>query len=339
MSLYDLSLNDIQTLLNDKPFRAKQVQQYMYLHLGDFSKTTSLPKPVLEKLTKLRLFQPALKISKISSCDSGKTEKFLFSLTDQYQVESVLMTYSNRSTACISSQVGCKMNCKFCATGQMGYLKNLTRGEIIEQVIKLMYYCKTNDLHPISNIVFMGMGEPFDNYDNCIDAAFTIKDQLNIGASHITLSTVGIVPSIKKYIYDQVPFRLAVSLHAADDETRSKIVPINKKYPISELVDTLKEYANSKFSKRLSLEWTLIENINDTPDQAKKLSFIARTLNAHVNLINLNRISESKYAPTTVAKVDLFKQILLQNNVNVTVRQTRGQLIDAACGQLALQKT
>ncbi len=335
MSIYDFSIKDIQSQFDVEPYRSRQIYELMYRHLGDFSKATGLPKSLVAKLIDCEDFQNSLNIGKISKCDNDQTEKFLFELKDKKVVESVLMHYYNRSSVCISTQSGCKMNCSFCATGQMGFKRNLSKGEIVEQVIRLMRYCIDNGHRPITNIVFMGMGEPLDNYENSIEAAWAFKNELNIGAKHITVSTVGIVPAIKRLTEENLPFRLAVSLHGSDNETRSKIVPINKKYPLEMLIESLTEYLESNRSRRLSLEWTLIKNVNDTQDQAVKLAKIAKKLRAHVNLIYLNPTAKIGYnASQTDAAVN-FKSILENLNINVTLRKTRGQSINAACGQLA----
>lgn len=335
MALYDLTLNEIQEYLKLEPYRARQVVEFMYKHLGDLSKASALPKNVLNQIAGDPYFQTSLKLLKLSQCDNGQTHKFLFELNDHKLIESVLMQYHNRSSVCISTQSGCKMNCSFCATGQMGFKRNLTKGEIVEQVITLMRFCLRNNYRPVTNLVFMGMGEPLDNYENTVSASWTIKNDLNLGAKHITISTVGIVPAIESMADDNLPFRLAVSLHGADNETRSRIVPINKKYPIETLVAALKKYLMASGSRRISLEWTLIEGTNDSIDQAIKLSKIAKDLKAHVNLIYLNPTKATLNRPTDKNTALAFKSMLDNHGINCTLRRTRGQSIDAACGQLA----
>jgi len=257
--------------------------------------------------------------------------KWLWGLADGSRVETVLMRYPRRATVCVSSQAGCAMGCTFCATGQSGFARHLTAGEIVEQVVVARRAATPDRL---SNVVFMGMGEPLANYDRVWEAVTRIHDHLGLSARHLTISTVGVVPGIRRLAQEDLPVNLAVSLHAANDHLRNRLVPLNKRYPLSLLMEACRQYQAAK-GRRLSFEWALIAGVNDRPSDAVELSERARPLGAHVNLIPLNPTPGYPALGTGAAGVRSFRDSLGRLGVNATVRQNRGSDIDAACGQLA----
>jgi 23S rRNA (adenine2503-C2)-methyltransferase len=261
---------------------------------------------------------------------SDDTRKWLWRLPDGALIESVLMHYRDRSTVCVSTQAGCAMACGFCATGQAGFDRNLSTGEIVEQVIRAARAARPRRL---SNVVFMGMGEPLANYDRVWGAVRRLHDDVGISARHLTLSTVGIVPGIKRLATEDLPVNLAVSLHAANDELRNELVPINKRYPLDVLLAACRAYLDAK-NRRLSFEWALIAGANDRDRDAVELAEIARSLHAHVNLIPLNPTAEYDTPGSPPERVRAFRDLLNNLGANATVRQNRGTSIDAACGQL-----
>jgi 23S rRNA (adenine2503-C2)-methyltransferase len=260
--------------------------------------------------------------------------KWLWSLVDGTRVETVLMHYAERSTVCVSSQAGCAMGCTFCATGQAGFDRQLTAGEIVEQVVRAGRRAR-DDGRRLSNVVFMGMGEPLANYEPTWAAVERLHADLGLSARHITVSTVGIVPGIRRLATEALPVNLAVSLHAADDELRDELVPINKRYPLSTLMDACAGYLLAK-GRRLSFEWALIDGVNDRAVDVRNLVDRARSLPlpAHVNLIPLNPTPGYAVRGTPSSRVREFCAELRLAGVNATVRRTRGTEIDAACGQL-----
>jgi 23S rRNA (adenine2503-C2)-methyltransferase len=242
------------------------------------------------------------------------------------------MHYPDRSTVCVSSQAGCAMACGFCATGQAGFDRHLTTGEIVEQVVRARTRAAA-DGRRLSNIVFMGMGEPFANYDRTWAAGERLHDDLGIGARHLTLSTVGVVPGIRRLAAERLPVNLAVSLHVANDLERDELVPINRRYPLATLAQACAEYVDATH-RRLSFEWALIHDVNDTDRHARELADYARPLRAHVNLIPLNPTPGYAVRGSSGERVRAFARLLGELGVNATVRRTRGTEIDAACGQL-----
>ena len=258
--------------------------------------------------------------------------KFLWRLHDDRSIETVLMAYRDRVTVCVSSQAGCAMGCGFCATGQAGFERHLSTGEIVEQVVRSMLRAR-DEQRRVSNVVFMGMGEPLANYENTWSAVERMHDDLGLSARHLTISTIGIVPGIRRLAGERLPVNLAVSLHAANDELRNELVPINKRYPLTELAKACREYLDAK-GRRLSFEWALIDGVNDRRRDAAELAAYARPLRAHVNLIPLNPTPGWPTRGTPPAGVRSFRDRLTELGINVTVRRTRGTDIDAACGQL-----
>ena len=271
-----------------------------------------------------------------SVTEDGETVKWLWSLADGRQVESVLMHYPARSTVCISSQAGCAMACGFCATGQAGFDRHLTTGEIVEQVVRARRAAAETGRR-LSNVVFMGMGEPMANYDAVWGSVERLHDDLGLSARHLTISTVGIIPGIRRLATEALPVNLAVSLHAANDDLRDELVPINRRYPLDDLAAACEQYLAAK-GRRLSFEWALIDGVNDRPSDAAELSRYARALGAHVNLIPLNPTPGYAVLGTPAARVREFRDRLVALGVNATVRRNRGNSIDAACGQLRAEK-
>jgi 23S rRNA (adenine2503-C2)-methyltransferase len=327
---------DLGDLLTDEPsYRVDQLRDWLYrtpvLHAMDM---TNLPSEVRESIEdSLWPFQVEME----QSADGGTTRKWLFRAPDGAAIESVLMGYPKRATLCISSQAGCALACTFCATGQFGFERHLEPGEIVAQVAYAQAFLRQVGMPGVpdhlTNIVFMGMGEPLANYNRVREAIRRMIEVMEISARSITVSTVGMVPGIRRLADEPWPVYLAVSLHAADDELRTSLVPINKRYPIAELEEAAWEYFEKK-GRRLSIEWTMMDGVNDTLDQADKLASIANRLRAHVNLIALNPTPLSDARASTRLHIEEFADALKRRNVNVTIRDTRGRDIDAACGQL-----
>lgn len=339
--IYDLSFSELQELIlswGEPAYRAQQVWGGIYKNLWhrpeDFS---NLPKALRRKLFDSLSFSGLEPITLQNSSD-GETQKTLFHLLDQRPLETVRMRYQKRRTLCISTQSGCGMGCSFCATGQMGFLRNLSSGEIVEQVI---YYARqlASEGDRVTNIVFMGMGEPFHNYDNVMAAIDRLNhpDGMNLGARRFTISTVGLVPAIQRFTRENSQVNLAVSLHAADDDLRSSMLPINKKYPLPELIAALREYSQTT-RRRVTFEWALIQGVNDTPDQASKLVNLLHGITAHVNVIPLNPTSGFSGQASTLAQAQVFQNILEEAGFACTIRIRRGIDIQAGCGQLASRK-
>ena len=327
---YDLNRDQLTELLAGEPrFRADQVWRGLW-DRGDLpAEMTALPKALRERLGEVLV--PALHEVTRSVAADRQTTKWLWRLADGALVETVLMLYRDRATVCVSSQAGCAMGCSFCATGQAGFTRHLSTGEIVEQVARARRAALPRRL---GNVVFMGMGEPLANYDRTWAAVELIHSQLGISARHITLSTVGVVPGIRRLAGEELPVNLAVSLHAARDELRERIVPLNRRYPLSVLMGACAEYLAAK-NRRLSFEWALIAGVNDTPRDAAELAELALPLRAHVNLIPLNPTPGYAAQGTAVPTANAFRDELACRGVNATVRANRGTDIDAACGQLA----
>ena len=333
-SLYDLSRDDLGELLAGEPrYRVDQVWEGLYTHLLEPADMTTLPKALRTRLGEA--LPTALEASAQNTSADGDTVKWLWRLHDGSHVETVLMHYRDRSTVCISTQAGCAMACGFCATGQGGFERNLTVGEFVEQVVRASRFARAQG-HRVSNIVFMGMGEPFANYDRTITALERIHDELGISARHLTVSTVGIVPGIVRFGTERLPANLAVSLHAANDTLRNTMVPINRRYPLDDLMQACADYLLAK-GRRLSFEWALIDGVNDRESDACELAALCRSLPlaAHVNLIPLNPTPGYPTRGTPLARVHQFRDRLEALGTNATVRRNRGTDIDAACGQLA----
>jgi 23S rRNA (adenine2503-C2)-methyltransferase len=294
---------------------------------------TNLPKALRATLSE-RL-EPALQVVVRRVSDGGDTVKYLWQLHDGKRIETVLMLYPDRVTVCVSSQVGCAMGCGFCATGQAGFTRHLTIGEIVEQVVVAAREARAMGRR-LGNVVFMGMGEPLANEAAVWDSVVRLHDDLGLSARKITISTVGVVPGIRKLTDRPLPVNLAVSLHAANDRLRDELVPINKRYPIDQLMTACADYLAVK-GRRLSFEWAMIDGVNDRASDAVELSRLCRRfrLAAHVNLIPLNPTPGYPTVGSPLKRVHEFRDSLEAHGVNATVRRNRGTDIDAACGQLA----
>lgn len=338
--IYDLSKEDINRIVSswgEPRYRTDQIWQGLYRQLWNQPEQfTTLPAALRHKMEDAFDFSH-LEPQAVQFSSDGETRKSLFHLPDQQAVEAVLMTYHRRRTVCISTQAGCAMGCVFCATGQMGFRRNLSAGEIVEQV--LVYARELSEAgDQLTNIVIMGMGEPFHNYEQTMQAINRLNDPegFNFGQRRITVSTVGLVPMILRFARENQQVNLAVSLHAADDELRSSMLPINRKYPLSVLIPTCREYVQITH-RRITFEWALIRDVNDTPEQARKLVKLIRGLHCHVNVIPLNPTTGFTGEATTHANAVAFQTILQEAGIPCTIRVRRGIDIQAGCGQLAIK--
>lgn len=333
-SRYDVDRTALADLLAGQPrYRVDQVWAGLYDHLTEPADWTNLPKALRADLAaQLPL---ALTTVTESVSDAGDTIKFLWELHDGGRIETVLMLYPDRATVCVSSQAGCAMACGFCATGQAGFTRHLTTGEIVEQVVRASRRAR-DDGRRVSNIVFMGMGEPLANEPAVWRSVERIHDDIGISARGITVSTVGLVPGIRALAQRPLPVNLAVSLHLANDADRDVLVPINRRYPLDDLIGACQEYLAVK-NRRISFEWAMIDGVNDRPSDAVELAERCRSLRpaAHVNLIPLNPTPGYPTRGTPLDRVHAFRDRLEVLGVNATVRRNRGTDIDAACGQLA----
>lgn len=335
-SIYDLNLNDLEDYLVSqglKPFRAKQIMKWIYeKRIDDFSKMSDISKDLQSKLSDEFEFT-TLKIKDRQISKDG-TEKFLFELKDGALVESVMMVFEYGYSACLSSQVGCNMGCTFCASGLLKKQRDLSAGEIVLQA--LMIQKRLDEIGKrLGNIVVMGTGEPFDNYDNVMKAMSIINSPfgLEIGARHISISTCGVVPGIERFSKENLQYNLAISLHASNDELRSRLMPINRAYNLEKLFAALKDYSSLN-SRRLTFEYLLLKDINDKEENAIEIKNLLSGLNAYINLIPYNEVKENDYHTSSEENALRFYDLLKKNGVAVTLRQKKGDDIDAACGQL-----
>lgn len=335
--LIGLNLEQIEKLtleMGASKFRAKQLYQWLYLKsVNSIDEMTNLPTEFRELLKqKIKLSSITIKDKQISQ---DGTIKYLFELEDGNLTESVLMRFDNRAnlTACISTQVGCQMGCTFCATGKLGFRRNLTSNEIIQQI----HLIQSDTRLKVTNIVFMGQGEPLLNLENLLDSISIFNKDFQVGARRMTVSTCGIIPQINKLADLDFQSTLAISLHSADPETRKKIMPIENKYPTENLIKTLINYT-SKTGRRVTIEYTLIKDLNDSVTDAKKLALLIAPLKCNVNLIVYNPNEFCEYEKPTKESIMKFKYILEASGKKVTIRLERGSDIDAACGQLSSKK-
>jgi 23S rRNA (adenine2503-C2)-methyltransferase len=341
MDAYDLSLDQLTETLREwgqPAYRARQVQAQLWRRGASFAEMTDLPQPLRERLA--AEIPLGLEVIAERTADRGATRKALLRV-GRHVVEAVLMGYRDRVTVCVSTQSGCAMGCGFCATGQMGLSGNLTAGEIAAQVVwarRAAARLPASTPRRLGNVVYMGMGEPMSNYRGTRDSITRLLDPagLGMGARHVTVSTVGVVPGIRRLASDHPQVGLAVSFHAASDELRDDLVPVNRRWPLPELERAIEEW-RSRTGRRPSIEWAMIRDVNDTDLQAMMLAPIARRLRAHVNLIPLNPTPGSPSQPSPKRRIDGFVSVLREAGVPVTVRDTRGRTIDAACGQLRLE--
>jgi 23S rRNA (adenine2503-C2)-methyltransferase len=363
-SLYDLKLDEIQALLTEwgePDFRAKQLWEWLYVQLAaSYDALTNVPKSLRERLRAAHpLGRLTSRVDLLSS--DGWTRKLLFTLPDGAQIETVLMEYDTRHTVCVSTQAGCAMGCTFCATGQGGFQRNLSSGEIVEQVLffdrelrnglmqeagsktplgSVARSAKTNQKsevknHQLTNVVLMGMGEPFANYTALLDALDRLSDPIgyNFGARRITISTVGLAPLIERFTQERLQVNLAVSLHAATNDLRSSMLPINKRYPLEVLIPACRAYTTVTH-RRITFEWAMIAGVNDTPAQARALAQLIKGMLCHVNLIPLNPTHGYDGAASPRERIATFRAILDEAHIAHSLRVRRGIDIHAGCGQL-----
>ncbi len=325
---YDHDRAGIAALLAGEPgYRVEQVWEGLHRQDRDPAEITTLPTALRARLEDTLV--PGLREVSRVVADGGATTKWLWELHDGARIETVLMHYPDRATVCVSTQAGCAMACSFCATGQAGFDRQLGVGEIVEQVVR----ARRAAARRVSNVVFMGMGEPLANFDAVWAAVRRIHDDLGIGARHLTLSTVGLVPGIRRLAAEDLPVSLAVSLHAADDALRDRLVPVNRRYPLAELMDGCRDYV-ARTGRRLSFEWAMISGVNDRFEDAERLAALARPLRAHVNLIPLNPTPGYAVIGSSAKRVRAFRHALVRHGVTTTIRDTRGADVAAACGQL-----
>lgn len=324
-------LEDAVKELGEKAFRAKQLYEWMHQKLvTDFSDMTNLPKGLQGRLAE-EFYVSALQMKKCQESQIDGTRKYLWELVDKNTVESVWMQYKHGNSVCISSQVGCRMGCRFCASTVGGLVRNLTPAEMLAQVYEIQRITGER----VSNIIVMGMGEPFDNYDNLIQFIHRITEErgLHISARSLTVSTCGIVPKIYEFADENLAVTLAVSLHAADDATRKKMMPVAERYTVEEIVEACR-YFVEKTGRRVTFEYSMAEGVNDTKEHALALCRRLLGLNCHVNLIPLNPVDGRMGSRSRRTNIENFKSTLERNRINVTIRREMGGDIDAACGQL-----
>ena len=323
-------LQDELVALGEKKYRAEQIFKWIYVDkVKEFDEMTNLSIELREKLKQNYTMCNFNIIKKQESTDG--TKKYLFDVLDGNAIETVLMQYHHGKTICVSSQIGCKMGCKFCASTGIKFVRSLTSGEIVEQILAV-----EQDIgDKISNIVFMGIGEPFDNYENVMKAIKIINNQkgLNIGARHISISTSGLVPMIYKFADEELQCTLSISLHATNDEKRSSMMPINNRYNIKELMEACRYYIE-KTNKRISFEYALAKDNNDNLDDAKELVKLLKGMLCHVNLIPINKIENGAFSKSSNENIIKFRDYLNEKGIVATIRRELGSDIDAACGQL-----
>ena len=335
-SIYDLSLNDLENYLLEngiKPFHGKQIFKWLYhRRIDSFSLMSDISKKTIEKLE--NEFEIAPLIIRDMQVSRDGTRKYLFEMSDGALVESVLMIFDYGYSACLSSQVGCNMGCSFCASGLLKKQRDLLPSEIVRQALMIQKDLDKEEKR-LGNIVVMGTGEPFDNYDNVMKAMNIINDPngLEIGARHISISTCGLVPMIERFSHENLQYNLAISLHAPNDELRSKLMPVNKAYPLEQLMKALKGYSELN-NRRLTFEYLLLKGINDRPEHADQIAKLLRGMNAYINLIPYNPVSEKDFETSSDENALRFYDLLKKRNIAVTLRQKKGDDIDAACGQL-----
>jgi 23S rRNA (adenine2503-C2)-methyltransferase len=342
MNPFDLTLPALTDLLvswGQPAYRARQVYDGLWRRAATYEEMTDLPESLRERLA--QEIPRGIEVLEERTADRGATRKALLRMGGRHIVEAVLMGYPDRVTVCLSSQAGCAMGCGFCATGQMGLLGNLTAGEIAAQAVwarREAPRLPPSTPRRLTNVVFMGMGEPLSNERHVFASLDRLMDRkgMGLGARHVTVSTVGVVPGIDHLSGAHPRVGLAVSLHAADDELRDRLVPVNRLWPLGELESAIARWRNAT-GRRPSIEWAMIDHVNDDPAQAELLAPIARRLRAHVNLIPLNPTPGWPSQPSPRRRIDAFVNVLRARSVNVTVRDTRGRTIQAACGQLRLE--
>ena len=335
-SIYDLTLKQTEEMLagyGQKPYRAKQLYAWLYRkRISSWNEMTDLPASLLEQLAQDHSIEPVREIDRQTARDG--TVKYLFEMEDGASVEAVLMHFHFGDSLCISSQIGCNMGCTFCASGLLKKQRDLTAAEMVGEVL---YVQKELDASGgrVDNIVIMGTGEPFDNYDNVMRFCEIVNSDhgLAIGARHITISTCGIVPRIHDFARGHYQYNLAISLHAPNDELRRKLMPVDRAYPLDVLMDALRNYSEDNH-RRLTFEYILLSDVNDTDAHARQLADLIRGMNAYVNLIPYNQVDENGYRSVDEKKALHFYDVLMKRGVKATLRSRHGDDIDAACGQL-----
>ncbi len=323
-------LKNLMTELGEKPFRAKQIYSWLHEHLvTSYEEMGNIPGKLKEKLKAYPIVALEMVDEQISAIDG--TRKYLFRLSDGNVIESVLMRYKHGNSVCISSQVGCKMGCRFCASTIGGWTRNLLPSEMLDQIYRIQSITGER----VSNVVVMGTGEPMDNYDNIVRFVHLLSDEggLNISQRNITVSTCGIVPKIYELAKEKLQITLALSLHAPNDEKRRELMPVAQRYSMDEVLDACRNYFQET-GRRITFEYSLVAGVNDSDEDARELSSRIHDINCHVNLIPVNPIKESSYRRSTHLAVENFKIKLEKCGINVTIRREMGSDIDGACGQL-----
>ncbi|MBT2687983.1 23S rRNA (adenine(2503)-C(2))-methyltransferase RlmN [Bacillus sp. ISL-47] len=335
-SIYTLQLHELKNWLkenNEKAFRAEQIFDWLYIkRVSSFEEMTNLSKGLRDILSENFSLTTLKTIIQQESADG--TIKFLFELHDGYSIETVLMRHDYGNSVCVTTQVGCRIGCTFCASTLGGLKRNLEAGEIVAQVVKVQQALdETNER--VSSVVIMGIGEPFDNYDDMLSFLKIINHDkgLNIGARHITVSTSGIIPKIYKFADENMQINFAISLHAPNTEIRSRLMPINRAYKLPDLMESIRYYIN-KTGRRVSFEYGLFGGVNDQVEHAEELAKLIKDVKCHVNLIPVNYVPERDYVRTPKDQIFAFEKTLKKHGINVTIRREHGHDIDAACGQL-----
>jgi 23S rRNA (adenine2503-C2)-methyltransferase len=339
-TLCERSAADFEVLMKEwgqPAYRAKQIYRQVYVNLAESPGSMSnLPVVLRERLSREAPIG-SLTLTRVRTGDKGLTRKALFKLPGDAPVETVLMIYNDRATVCVSTQSGCAMKCSFCATGQLGFTQNLTTGQMIEQVLWAAREVRNAgaEVKALSNVVYMGMGEPFNNYDRWWASVERLHDPdgFNMGARNFTVSTVGVVPGIRRLAQENMEVNLAVSLHAAEDELRTRLAPANKKYPIPAILEAVRDYIRATH-RRVSFEYVLLQGVNDGPREARLLADLLRGMLCHVNLIPWNPVPGAPLGRSERDRVLSFQEVLHERHVPCTVRVQRGVDIAAACGQL-----
>ena len=335
-NIYNYTLKDLEEYfvsIGEKKFKGQQVFDWLYRkRVKSFDEMTNLKKELIDKLKENFSFR-TIEITKVER--DVDVNKYLFKLKDDEKVEAVLMDHIYGNSLCISTQVGCNMGCKFCESGRLKKIRNLETHEMVEQILLVEEECGKR----ISHVVVMGIGEPFDNYDNLISFIEIINNPkgIELGSRHITVSTCGVVPKIKEFMNLPYQVNLAISLHAPNNEIRNTIMPINRAYPIEVLMDTLNEYIK-KTNRRVTFEYILLDGVNDTKECAQELANLVRGMNCYINLIPYNETNNISYKRTKTENISAFYDILKKNRINVTIRREYGSKISAACGQLRSKK-
>lgn len=331
-NIYNYKLIDLENYfesIGEKKFKARQIYDWLYIKkVNDFKHMTNIKKDLQNKLSN-EFSNDFIKIKTVQRSDL--TNKYLFELLDGNYIEAVLMRHDYGNSVCVSSQVGCNMGCKFCESGRLKKVRDLESYEIVQQIILI-----EEDLEErIDSVVIMGIGEPFDNYENIMNFIRIINNPfgINIGARHITVSTCGLIPKIKRFMEEELQVNLAISLHAPNDEIRNRIMPVNKAYSINELIATLKEYI-AKTNRRVTIEYVMLNSVNDSILNAQELAKLLKGMNVYVNLIPYNETSHIEFKKSSKDTIMKFYDTLKQNGINVTIRREFGGKIDAACGQL-----